>query len=193
MAKLEYGDFQPLYIDGKRDAKRRYVSPRTGKIITRYQFEKGAHGGYTPRERSILKDKSGRGLLRQYQRTLFERGVASTEKQVLHSEEFRKVYRREIVKREAGDREMRLDLYAEGTIPKENGSRMLFSRDSFAAKQGKTWSQLSIKEQNRFWKSYEKLVYRDNLILRDEFDANYADQFEFSYEDYERFDLGETP
>lgn len=43
--KLVYQDFQPLYIGGKRSNQ--YVSPSTGEIISRRQFQQGAHGGQT--------------------------------------------------------------------------------------------------------------------------------------------------
>ena len=42
-AKLQYQDFTPLYINGKRT--HRYVSPSTGEVISKRQFQQSAHGG----------------------------------------------------------------------------------------------------------------------------------------------------
>lgn len=48
--KLHYQDFTPLYVNGKRTNS--YVSPSTGEVISKRQFQQGAHGGLTLEKRA---------------------------------------------------------------------------------------------------------------------------------------------
>lgn len=48
--RLHYQDFTPLYSQGKRTNS--YVSPSTGEVISKRQFQQGAHGGLTLEKRA---------------------------------------------------------------------------------------------------------------------------------------------
>lgn len=63
-------DLTPLYIDGKRDSARRYVTP-TGEIISRREQIRRTEG-VTPEEKAIRRYKEGKSkagvTVRKYQR-----------------------------------------------------------------------------------------------------------------------------
>jgi hypothetical protein len=63
-------DFQPLYIGGKRDSRRRYISP-TGEIISRRQYIKITEG-VTPEQKAIRRYQEGKSkagvTVRRHQR-----------------------------------------------------------------------------------------------------------------------------
>ena len=62
-------DFQPLYINGKRDSRRRYISP-TGEIISRRQYIKITEG-VSPEQKAIRRYEEGKSkagvTVRRYQ------------------------------------------------------------------------------------------------------------------------------
>ena len=63
-------DLKPLYINGKRDSKRRYVTP-TGEIISRREQIRRTEG-VTPEQKAVRRYQEGKSkagvTVRQYQR-----------------------------------------------------------------------------------------------------------------------------
>ncbi|MDD2954530.1 MAG: hypothetical protein PHC95_15505 [Parabacteroides sp.] len=63
-------DLKPLYIDGKRDSRRRYVTP-TGEIISRREQIRRTEGN-TPEQKAVRRYEEGKSkagvTVRRYQR-----------------------------------------------------------------------------------------------------------------------------
>ena len=63
-------DFEPLYIDGKRDSARRYETP-SGEIISRREQIRRTEG-VTPEEKAVRRYEEGKSeagvTVRKYQR-----------------------------------------------------------------------------------------------------------------------------
>lgn len=63
-------DIRPLYVNGKRDSRRRYVLP-SGEIISRRQYIKISEG-LSPEEKAVRRYKEGKSkagvTVRRYQR-----------------------------------------------------------------------------------------------------------------------------
>ena len=52
-------DYEPLYVDGKRDKARRYVNPSTGEIISRRQYIKLVEG-VSPETKAVIRYLEGK-------------------------------------------------------------------------------------------------------------------------------------
>lgn len=86
-------DLQPLYIDGKRDSRRRYVTP-TGDIISRREQIRRTEG-VTPEQKAIRRYEEGKSeagvTVRKYQRR-----VVTTKPRELWGDEDRTIPEKEM-------------------------------------------------------------------------------------------------
>ena len=91
-------DLQPLYIDGKRDSARRYVTP-TGDIISRREQIRRTEG-VTPEEKAIRRYEEGKSeagvTVRKYQRREKPRKADTTKPRELWGDEDRTIPEKEM-------------------------------------------------------------------------------------------------
>lgn len=88
----------PLYIDGKRDSRRRYVTP-TGDIISRREQIRRTEG-VTPEQKAIRRYEEGKSkvgvTVRKYQRREKTRKVDTTKPRELWGDEDRTIPEKEM-------------------------------------------------------------------------------------------------
>ena len=88
----------PLYIDGKRDSRRRYVTP-TGEIISRREQIKRTEG-VTPEQKAVRRYEEGKSkagvTVRKYQRKEKTRKVDTTKPRELWGDEDRTIPEKEM-------------------------------------------------------------------------------------------------
>lgn len=91
-------DLKPLYIDGKRDSRRRYVTP-TGEIISRREQIRRTEG-VTPEEKAIRRYEEGKSeagvTVRKYQRREKTHKVDTTKPKELWGDEDRTIPEKEM-------------------------------------------------------------------------------------------------